>query len=62
MSKHENNGREVKCSRCGHKWITRSDYFNVSCPSCQHKNRNPLYAGIEPTDNLKKELNIAREQ
>ena len=25
---------EVKCPRCKHDWITKSNYVYVTCPSC----------------------------
>jgi DNA-directed RNA polymerase subunit RPC12/RpoP len=31
--------KKVKCSKCGHKWETKSKLTMVTCPSCQLKVR-----------------------
>ena len=33
-------GKEVKCLRCGHKWITRSKLWIIVCASCGNKVKN----------------------
>lgn len=33
------NKKKVKCTHCGHEWLTKSDYFLVSCPKCGNKVR-----------------------
>ncbi len=29
--------KELKCLRCGHKWIPRSDKNPKSCPDCKNR-------------------------
>ena len=29
--------KKAKCSKCGHVWVTKSNLFMVTCPSCQLK-------------------------
>ena len=31
---------EIKCVKCGHKWITKSKLGIVICASCGKKNKN----------------------
>ena len=42
--KHEMSGngkaKTIKCTRCGHTWLTTSKHKMVSCPSCLGKTSN----------------------
>lgn len=31
--------KQVKCSKCGYEWNTRSEMMFVSCPSCMQKTK-----------------------
>jgi len=28
---------KIKCPKCNHEWVTKSDYLYITCPNCQRK-------------------------
>lgn len=29
--------KEIRCPKCHHKWLTKSNLIYITCPSCQYK-------------------------
>lgn len=37
MEKIKKTKVKVKCTKCSHKWETKSKFIFISCPNCQNK-------------------------